>query len=341
VSTLSSIAVTPVNPTILTGATQQFTATGTYSDGSTQNATSQATWTSSSPTVATINASGLATTVAAGTTTISAALSGVTGNTLLTVQPASLTITTPSLPNGTVGMAYSATLTASGGTMPYTWSISGALPPGLTLNSTSGAITETPTTVGTYNFTAQVSDFSNQTATKSLSITISAIPTVVTIWPSTATPAVAADSDTSAIELGVKFKADVNGQITGIRFYKGSGNTGTHTGTLWSSTKTKLATATFTSETGSGWQQVTFTTPVAITANTVYVASYHTNVGHYSEDDNYFSGKGVDSPPLHALQNGVSGPNGVYRYGSSSGFPTNTYQSSNYWVDVVFKPSAP
>ena len=52
---------------------------------------------------------------------------------------------------------------------------------------------------------------------------------------------------------------------------------------------------------------------MAITANTVYVASYHTNVGHYSHDMNYFASTGVDSPPLHALADGVSGANGVYR----------------------------
>jgi len=153
-------------------------------------------------------------------------------------------------------------------------------------------------------------------------------------------PTVAADPDTSAVELGVKFRADVNGFITGIRFYKSATNTGTHTGTLWSSTGTKLASATFKGETASGWQQVTFTTPVAITANTVYVASYHTTRGHYADDTGYFASAGKDSPPLHALQDGASGPNGVYQYGASS-FPSSTYQSSNYWVDVVFKTTVP
>ncbi|MDA8187923.1 MAG: DUF4082 domain-containing protein, partial [Dehalococcoidales bacterium] len=75
-------------------------------------------------------------------------------------------------------------------------------------------------------------------------------------------------------------------------------------------------------------------------ANTVYVASYHTDVGRYAADDNYFANSGVDNAPLHALRNGVSGDNGVYAYGSSPAFPSQTYQSSNYWVDVVFAPSA-
>ena len=105
---------------------------------------------------------------------------------------------------------------------------------------------------------------------------------------------------------------------------------------LWTNTGTKLATATFTNETGSGWQQVTFSTPVAIKANTVYVASYHTNTGHFSEDDYYFSGKGMDTPPLHALADGVSGASGVYALGSTSIFPSTGYLSSNFWVDVMF-----
>ena len=115
-----------------------------------------------------------------------------------------------------------------------------------------------------------------------------------TIWPSTATPAVASTSDTGAVNLGVKFRSDVSGFITGIRFYKGSANTGTHVGRLWSSTGQQLATATFTNETASGWQQVNFATPVAITANTVYVASYHAPNGRYAINTNYFASSGQD-----------------------------------------------
>ena len=139
------------------------------------------------------------------------------------------------------------------------------------------------------------------------------------------------------MELGVKFTADVPGLITGIRYYKSSTNTGTHTATLWSSTGALLATATFTNETVSGWQQVNFAAPVAVAASTVYVASYHTNVGHYALNDGYFTNSGFDNPPLHALRTGVSGGNGVYVYGASA-FPTDTYNAGNYWVDVVFTP---
>jgi hypothetical protein len=156
-----------------------------------------------------------------------------------------------------------------------------------------------------------------------------------TIWPATATPVVSDSADASAVELGVKFRSDVSGSITGARFYKASTNTGTHTASLWSSAGALLATATFTNETASGWQTVKFPSAVAIAANTVYVVSYHTNAGHYSNDQGYFTGKGMDNAPLHALADGVSGTNGVYRYGTTSGFPNSSWNAANYWVDPI------
>jgi hypothetical protein len=58
-------------------------------------------------------------------------------------------------------------------------------------------------------------------------------------------------------------------------------------------------------------------------------------------DRPYFASGGVQNGPLEALADGVDGGNGVYRYGASSGFPTLTYQATNYWVDVAFSPTAP
>ena len=104
------------------------------------------------------------------------------------------------------------------------------------------------------------------------------IAPVNTIFSSTATPAIVTVNDPNAVELGVKFSSSVSGNITGIRFYKGPLNTGTHIGDLWSSNGTLLATATFTNETASGWQQVNFSNPVPITAGTTYIASYHTKL---------------------------------------------------------------
>jgi hypothetical protein len=335
----TSIAVTPTNPSIATGSTQAFTATGTYSNGSTQNLTSQVVWTSSSTSVATINNTGLATAGNPGNTTISATLGTVVGSTTLTVQVTPLTIATSSLPGGNVNMVYTATLAASGELTPYTWSIaSGALPLGLSLASSTGVISGTPTATGTFSVTVRVTAANGQSVTKLLSLGIS---TLVTLWPSTTVPGMVDAGPDSPVELGVKFRSDVSGSIAGIRFYKASTNTGTHVAHLWTSSGTLLASATFTAETASGWQQVLFSSPVPIAANTVYVASYNTLTGHYSFNSNYFGTNGLDNPPLHALANGVSGGNGVYAYGAGSVFPTQSYNAANYWVDVAFSPDPP
>lgn len=252
-----------------------------------------------------------------------------------------LTIATTALAGGTVELPYAGTLAAMGGTPPYIWSItSGALPPGLSLNPASGAITGTATLTGTFSFTTQVHDSGSpvQTAAIPLNIAVGALPATASIWTTATVPGTVDGGPDSSVEIGVKFRSDVAGTITGLRFYKALTNTSTHVGNLWTSSGTPLASATFTGETASGWQQINFTTPVVIAANTVYVASYHANNGHYSDDISYFSGIGVDTPPLHALADGVSGANGIYAYGPTSAFPTQTWFSSNYWVDVVFVP---
>jgi hypothetical protein len=85
-ATLTSISVTPSNPTISLGSSQLFDAKGTFTDGSVVDITVQVAWTSSDVTVATIKSSGLASSASTGTTTIKASLDGVNGNTVLTVH---------------------------------------------------------------------------------------------------------------------------------------------------------------------------------------------------------------------------------------------------------------
>jgi len=216
------------------------------------------------------------------------------------------------------------------------------LPAGLLLNA-SGMVSGVPSSGGTSNFSVRLSDSGNpiQTLTRALSLTVNSPASTRTIWPVSTVPGLVDGGADSPVELGVKFRADLAGTITGIRFYKASANTGTHVGNLWSSSGTLLATATFSAETASGWQQVNFGIPVAVISNTVYVASYHCSNGHYSANLNYFSAAGVDNPPLHALRSGVSAGNGVYRYGAGSLFPDLTWNTANYWVDVVFKSGPP
>jgi len=147
------------------------------------------------------------------------------------------------------------------------------------------------------------------------------------------------DKDPGAVELGIRFTTDVDGWVTGVRYYKSAANGGTHTGSLWSSSGTRLATATFAGETSTGWQSVSFASPVAVTAGTTYVASYHTSVGRYAVQENFFTSP-LDRSPLHAPASTSAGGNDVYKYGSG-GFPNQTYKASNYFVDVSFQTSAP
>jgi hypothetical protein len=158
--------------------------------------------------------------------------------------------------------------------------------------------------------------------------------TAASLFLASDVPSNVTENDPNSVELGVKFRSSSAGKITGSRYYKGPRNTGTHTAHLWSATGTLLASATFIGETASGWQQVNFPTPVAITAGTTYIASYHCN-GFYSETDNYFTKAHVNAP-LTAPDSSSSGGNSVYTYGSGVIFPTNTWLSANYFVDVVF-----
>ena len=205
--------------------------------------------------------------------------------------------------------------------------------------------TWTPQSQGQATIKSRVADDSGNLESPSAGRTVTVGPRApatcpCTIWDSTTTPANPSEPDTTAVELGVKFRSDTDGYITGVRFYKGPQNTGTHVGHLWTKGGQQLAEATFISETASGWQEVRFDSPVQITADTTYIASYHTNVGNYSADNSYFASDGVDNPPLHALANGdADGPNGVYKYGPSGGFPNDAFQSSNYYVDAVFETS--
>jgi hypothetical protein len=97
----------------------------------------------------------------------------LSSNKALSITVAGPTITTTSLPNGTQNVAYNTTVVATGGTTPYTWSLSaGTLPAGLSLNAATGAISGTPTATGTVNFTVRVTDTNSATTTKALSITI-------------------------------------------------------------------------------------------------------------------------------------------------------------------------
>jgi VCBS repeat-containing protein len=222
------------------------------------------------------------------------------------------------------GLTYSAT--TSTGTQLPTW---------LSFNPTTRTFSGTPPTgsAGTQGIRVTATDTAGATATETFNIGVAASAPVSLF--STQTPANLNTNDTNPVELGVRFTTSAAGTVTAIKFYKSSQDTGTHTGSLWSSAGTRLATVTFTNETASGWQTATFSSPVQLTAGQTYTASYHTNVGRYANTGNFFTAA-TTSGPLTA----PATTNGVYAYGSNSAFPTNTYNRTNYWVDVVFNPGA-
>ena len=218
---------------------------------------------------------------------------------------------------------------------------------GSAINFPAQSVAGTYTVVGTNTTTGCV-----RTMTGSASVTAGTLPNLYsvtsvqdsgpgatqTLFSAGEVPQFLRENDGTSLELGMKFRATVNGYITGIRYYKGPGTTGTHRGSLWSNTGALLATALFTSETASGWQQVLFTTPVAITAGTTYVASYFSPSGDYATTANYFATAKVNGN-LRGLANGEDGANGLYRYSGTSAFPNLTWQSASYFVDVVFATS--
>ncbi|WP_241986352.1 N,N-dimethylformamidase beta subunit family domain-containing protein, partial [Cryobacterium psychrophilum] len=161
-------------------------------------------------------------------------------------------------------------------------------------------------------------------------------------------PDVADSGDAGSVELGLRFTSDTPGTVTGVRFYKSANNLGTHSGSLWSSAGQRLATANFSNETATGWQAVTFSTPVTIAANTSYVVSYFAPQGRYAQSSGYMypppspmpAGNGsLDSAPLRAPRSTPAQGNGLYNYSSASSFPSNSFNGENYWVDVIYSPA--
>lgn len=144
-------------------------------------------------------------------------------------------------------------------------------------------------------------------------------------------PQVAAASDQMPVELGTAFTVSQAGNVTGIRFYKGTGNTGTHVGSLWNAAGTRIAQVTFTNETATGWQTATLSTPVALTAGQRYVVSYRAVNGRYSYTSGFFN-----QPWTSGVFTAAGPNNGLYRYGNGGVMPANSWNATNYFVDVVY-----
>jgi hypothetical protein len=187
----------------------------------------------------------------------------------------------------------------------------------------------------TYTYKVEAYDAASNTSPSSTQPSITLAPT--SIWISADSPS-NTDTDPTPLELGVKFKPLANGTVTGVRYYKPAGTTGTHVGNLWDGSGSNLATVTFSSETASGWQAAVFSTPVSVTAGTTYTVSYTAPNGYYGYSSGYFTTDGITSQYLTAPSTGVAGGNGVFS--TTTGVrPTSTFGGNNYWVDPVFVPN--
>ena len=135
-------------------------------------------------------------------------------------------------------------------------------------------------------------------------------------------------------ELGVKIRVDQPQELSSIRFYKASGETGSHTGTVWGPNGVALAHVPFASESASGWQQQALSTPLLLQANMTYVVSVNANSA-YAVTLNGLANQ-VSNGLLHTVADGA---NGVYNSTRGS-FPSQSYSSSNYFVDAVVAPDS-
>lgn len=223
-------------------------------------------------------------------------------------------------PNGTAVGTVVATDPDAGQTLTYSIQ-SGNTNGAFAINASTGAIT-----------VANAVAFGNSTTGTKYSVFSTATPSISQNYKGTGS---------APVEVGMKFRSNANGFVSGFRYYKGSGAQGTHIGNLWSINGTKLASATFTGETASGWQTATLSTPVAITANTIYVVSYFSQHGDYVKTNPYFKANVVNGP-LTALGWTAAQPNGVYRYSATSAFPNNNAYigNTNFWADVIFSTTS-
>jgi hypothetical protein len=136
------------------------------------------------------------------------------------------------------------------------------------------------------------------------------------------------DTDNAAGEYGMVFASSVPGQITGVRYWKSSSDTGTHTGRLWRvSDRALLATVTFSGGSSTGWQTQSFPSPVTISANTQYLVTVSTP-RYYG-----FTQAGLASTITNGPLSTMVGGNGLYGL-TLGAYPTLSWNNSNYFRDT-------
>jgi hypothetical protein len=144
--------------------------------------------------------------------------------------------------------------------------------------------------------------------------------------------------DAIAATLGVTFWSSQSGTISAIRFYRAVANPNGYVAKLYTTGGKLLASVNLAHESSPlpGWQVAQFPSPIPISANTTYIAAYYTSNGQNAWDE-WGMNNGVTNGPLTAPASSAVGGNGVWH--SNNSFPSSTYNSSNYYVDVLFTPT--
>jgi hypothetical protein len=249
--------------------------------------------------------------------------------------------TTPSAPtsltatagDGQAAISFTAGSNGGSAITNYKYSIDGSTYTALSPSDASSPITISGLTNGT-SYTVYLKAV-NVNGDSSASSSVSVIP----IQPSTysfmdSTPGTNpgwAGGAGGGLELGISASTTSAISISAVRFYKVSGSTQSHTANIWNSSGTRIATQAFTSETSVGWQEVVLDSPISISSGSNFTVSVYSS--------NYY----YPNQPFPTMTAGpVTIANGVYRYGSSSGFPNGIYGDANggiganYGVDFVF-----
>ncbi|MEA5502765.1 DUF4082 domain-containing protein [Halotia wernerae UHCC 0503] len=181
-------------------------------------------------------------------------------------------------------------------------------------------------------------------------------------WPDSPEVSSPVDPETGSVELGVKFRSNVDGVVSAVRFYRSVPIDSGYAVHVWkASTSQLIGTGVAIEGQGPtpGWQTVIVYPPAPIKAGEIYIASYYASEGSYVAETDFWTNTSVENGPLHILRQGVYDSNGiylrqctqvtdsncernsVYKYGLSGGFPTESYKASNYWIDVIFKTNTP
>jgi trimeric autotransporter adhesin len=262
--TLRSIAVTPANPSVAAGLTQQFAATGTYSDSSTKDLTNTATWASSATGIATVSSAGLATSKAPGTSTIGASSGSVSGSALLTVTAPTLVSIAVTPANATIApgtfLQFKATGTYTDGstqdlTGSVTWATGDATIVSINAAGLGAAIVELPTGVGAVTtITAASGSISGNTPINVAAPTLNSI--------------VISDGN-------VTIAAGTSHQFTALGIYSDGGQRNVSNQVTWGSSATNIATI---SATGQAAGVALGTSSISATLGSVSATAVTLNV---------------------------------------------------------------